>query len=114
MIYQLPNPIDVATKLGDGTCIMIIDYGLDVNTVWVVRYAGGEVKHILSDDVRVYGNPMYGKSWDTAIPDDWDKYQRIQDREPFEFFIGKWVPVTQQTWEALNRMLPDQCRTNQK
>lgn len=75
MIYQLPNPIDVATRLGDGTAIMIIDYGIDVNTVWLVRYPGGEVKHLLSDSIRVYGNPMYDKGWDTAIPDDWEHYK---------------------------------------
>lgn len=73
MIYQLPNPIDVATPLGPGTAILIIDYGIDVNTVWVVRFAGGEVKHILSDDIRMYGNPMYGHGWDTVVPDTWPK-----------------------------------------
>lgn len=76
MIYQLPNPIDVATRLGDGTCIMIIDYGIDINSVWVVRYPGGEVKHCISDDVRVYGNPMNGNGWDVVIPADWIIYKK--------------------------------------
>lgn len=75
MICQLPNPIDVATPLGDGTAIMVIDYGIDVNSVWVVRYPGGEVKHLLSDDIRVYGNPMYGKGFDTVIPKEWMIYK---------------------------------------
>lgn len=73
MIYQLPSPLDVATPLGEGTAIMVIDYGIDVNTVWVVRYPGGAVKHVLSDDIRVYGNPMYGSGWDTEIPENWKK-----------------------------------------
>lgn len=75
MIYQLPIPIDVATKLGDGTCIMIIDYGIDLNSVWVVRFPGGEVKNLLSDDIRVYGNPMYGNGWDVVIPKEWTIYK---------------------------------------
>jgi len=76
MIYQMPNPVDVATPLGDGTAIMVIDYGVDVNSVWVVRFPGGEVKHILSDDIRVYGNPMYGSGWDVKIPADWKIYSK--------------------------------------
>ena len=64
MIYQLPNPIDVLTPLGDCTAIIIIDYGIDVNSVWVCRMPGGEVKHFLSDSIKIYGNPMYGKGWD--------------------------------------------------
>lgn len=73
MIYQLPNPIDVATPLGDGTAIMVIDYGIDVNTVWVVRFEGGAIKHVLSDDILIYGNPMYGKGWDVKKPKHWLK-----------------------------------------
>lgn len=81
MIHQLPSPIDVATPLGDCTAIMIIDYGIDTNTVWVCRMPGGEVKHFLSDDVRVYGNPMYGKGWDTVIPGEWTVYHKT-DKVP--------------------------------
>ena len=64
MIYQLPNPIDVLTPLGDCTAIMIIDYGIEVNSCWVCRMSGGTVKHFLSDDIKIYSNPMYGKGWD--------------------------------------------------
>jgi len=73
MILQLNPTIDVATPIGEGTAIMIIDYGIDVNTVWIVRFSGGEVKHVLSDDIRVFGNPMYGKGWDVNIPKEWKK-----------------------------------------
>jgi hypothetical protein len=64
VIYQLPNPIDVNTPLGDCTAIMVIDYGIDVNSVFVCRMPGGTVKHFLSDDVKIYSNPMYGNGWD--------------------------------------------------
>lgn len=64
MIYQLPNPIDVKTPKGDGTTLFLIDYGVDVNTIWVVRLKGGKVLHFYSDDIRVYGNPMNGEGWD--------------------------------------------------
>jgi hypothetical protein len=49
---------------GDGEALFIIDYGLNVNSVWVVRFPGGSIKHFYSDDIRVYGNPMDGHGWD--------------------------------------------------
>lgn len=66
MMLQLNPSIEVLTnsKLADGNAIMIIDYGPDVNTVWVVRHKGGIIKHYYSDDIRVYGNPMDGQGWD--------------------------------------------------
>jgi hypothetical protein len=64
MILQLNPTIDISTPLGDGEAMFIIDYGVNVNTVWVARMPGGEVKHFWSDDVRIYGNPMNGKGWD--------------------------------------------------
>lgn len=65
MILQLNPTIPVNCKVhGDGEAILIIDYGPNVNTVWVVRFPGGIIKHFYSDDVRVYGNPMDGKGWD--------------------------------------------------
>jgi hypothetical protein len=71
MIHHFPTPIPVHTPHGYGDAILLIDYGIDVNTVWLVRLEGGAVKHYLSDDVRVYGNPMYGKSYDINIPENW-------------------------------------------
>ena len=64
MMLQLNPTIDVQTPLGDGEAFFIVDYGVNVNTVWVCRMAGGEVKHFYSDDVRIYGNPMNGNDWD--------------------------------------------------
>lgn len=71
MIHHFPTPIPVHTPHGYGDAILLIDYGIDVNTVWIVRLEGGAVKHYLSDDVRIYGNPMYGKSYDINIPENW-------------------------------------------
>ena len=71
MIHHFPTPIPVHTPHGYGDAILLIDYGIDVNTVWLVRLEGGAVKHYLSDDVRIYGNPMDGKSYDINIPENW-------------------------------------------
>lgn len=73
MIIQLNPNIDVITPLGDCTAIFIIDYGIDVNSVWVCRMEGGEIKHFYSDEIRMYGNPMNGKSWDIKIPESWNR-----------------------------------------
>jgi hypothetical protein len=64
MIYEFRSPIPVHTPLGDGDAFLLIDYGVDVNTVWVVRLTGGIVKHLYSDDIRIWGNPMAGNGWD--------------------------------------------------
>lgn len=64
MIHQLNPTIDVSTPLGDATAIMIIDYSLDCNTVWMCRMPGGEPKHFYSDQIRIYDNPMNGKGFD--------------------------------------------------
>lgn len=69
MILELRNRITVDTPLGDGDAMFIIDYGLDVNTVWVVRLNGGQVKHFYSDDIRVYANPMDGRGWNVSPVD---------------------------------------------
>lgn len=65
MILQLNPTISVYCKEhGDGEALFIIDYGVNVNTVWVVRFKGGIIKHFYSDDIRVYDNPMNGNGWD--------------------------------------------------
>ena len=67
MICQLNPTIEVNTPFGDGEALFIIDYGINVNTVWLVRLEGGYIKHFYSDDIRVWGNPMNGKGWDTDV-----------------------------------------------
>jgi hypothetical protein len=64
MMLQLNPTIDVRTPLGDGEAIIVIDYGINVNTVWLVRLPGGQIKHFYSDDILIYGNPMNGDGWD--------------------------------------------------
>lgn len=75
MIHQLNPTMDVHTPLGDGEALFMIDYGINVNTVWVVRFSGGVIKHLYSDDIRIYGNPMNGDGWDVEKLD--KKYPRI-------------------------------------
>lgn len=61
MILQCNPPIWVATPLGEGHALFLIDYGPSVNTVWVVHQFGdGRVVHVDSSEIRVMGNPMYG------------------------------------------------------
>lgn len=73
MIHEFKTKIAVHTPHGEGDAILLIDYGFDVNSIWVVRLHGGEVKHYQSTDIRMYGNPMEGRGWDIEIPDVWQK-----------------------------------------
>jgi len=70
MIHQLNPTMEVHTPLGDGEALFIIDYGLNVNTVWVVRFKGGVIKNLYSDDIRIYDNPMNGNGWDVERLDE--------------------------------------------
>ena len=72
MMLQLNPTIPVYTNgHGDGEAIVLIDYGPNVNTVWVVRLHGGIIKHFYSDDIRVYDNPMNGNGWDVPDIPEW-------------------------------------------
>ena len=73
VIHQFPSPIPVHTPHGKGLAILLIDYGLNVNTVWLVRLSGGKIKHYYSDDIRIYDNPMNGSDYDVDIPEGWKK-----------------------------------------
>ena len=70
MMLQLNPTMEVHTPLGDGEAMFIIDYGVNVNTVWVVRFKGGVIKHFYSDDIRIYDNPMNGNGWDVERLDE--------------------------------------------
>ena len=70
-ILQLNPQIVVYTPLGTGLAYFIMDYGMSVNSCWVVRLAKGEIKHFDSNDVRVEGNPTYGFPLKPEIPDSW-------------------------------------------
>jgi hypothetical protein len=61
MILQLNPPIWVQTPLGEGDCLVLIDYGPNLNTVWLVHlFDDGRVLHFDSSDIRAMGNLMYG------------------------------------------------------
>ncbi len=60
MILQLNPEIWVETPLGDGLAVMVIDYGLNHNTCWVVALeSDGQIKHFDSNDIRVCYNHTY-------------------------------------------------------
>ena len=72
MMLQLNPTIPVYTNgHGDGEAILVIDYGPNVNTVWVVRLREGIIKHFYSDDIRMYDNPMNGNGWDVPDIPEW-------------------------------------------
>jgi hypothetical protein len=52
-------PIEVVTPKGVGECLFLLDYGPDVNTVWLVHLFGTrEVLHFQSSEIRLVPNPM--------------------------------------------------------
>ena len=73
VVHEFKSPIPVHTPHGVGNALIMIDYGLDVNSVWLVRLKGGHVKHYYSDDIRIYDNPMNGQGFDVDIPKNWKK-----------------------------------------
>lgn len=73
MIHEFKSPIAVHTPHGEGQALLLIDYGLNVNSVWLVRVKGGKVLHYYSDDIRIYDNPMNGSGFDMDIPEGWEK-----------------------------------------
>jgi len=72
-IHEFDTPLLVHTPHGEGSAILFMDYGLNTNSVWVVRLSGGKVQHYFSPDIRVIGNPMEGAGWDVEIPKGWVK-----------------------------------------
>lgn len=72
MILQLSPPIWVYTPLGEGLAILIIDYGLDHNTCWVIAMKdSNQIKHFDANSVRYAENPAYGFS-KPELPDGTD------------------------------------------
>ena len=70
-MLQLNPQIFVHTPLGEGMAFIVIDYGLFVNSCWVIRLSNGEVKHFDSNDIRIYGNPTYDLPLNPDIPTNW-------------------------------------------
>lgn len=73
VVHEFKNPIRVHTPHGIGDALIMIDYGLNVNSVWLVRLVGGYVKHYYSDNIRIYDNPMNGSGYDVELPEYWKK-----------------------------------------
>ena len=60
MILQLNPEIWVNTPIGKGLAIMVIDYGLNHNTCWIVSLEkDGQVKHFDSNDIKLIKNYTY-------------------------------------------------------
>lgn len=61
MILQLNPTLFVDTPLGPGRVLFIIDYGMDVNTCWVVALNEGKIKHFDANDITLEKNFTYDK-----------------------------------------------------
>lgn len=58
-IIQLNPQIEVNTPLGKGWAYLVVDYGLMIDSIWVVRLNGdGQIKHFDANDIKIIGNPM--------------------------------------------------------
>lgn len=66
-IHRLQPPIEVRTPLGQGRALFLIDYGIDVNTIWLVCVTKpndssplikNSVRHFDSNDITVVPNLM--------------------------------------------------------
>ena len=63
MILQINPLIRVKTPLGWGYAYFIIDYTIDLNSVWIVRLDDtGIVRHFDSNDIVIEANPMLHQS----------------------------------------------------
>ena len=59
-MIQLNPPIHVVTPLGEGFARLIVDYGVDLNTIWVVDLFDTRCcLHVDSEEIRFGGNAMY-------------------------------------------------------
>lgn len=57
-ILQLNPQLKVKTPLGFGYCFFLIDYDLQINSVWIVRLdTDGSIKHFNSNQIFIDGNP---------------------------------------------------------
>lgn len=57
-ILQLSPQIQVKTTLGMGYAFFLIDYDLQINSVWIVRLdVDGSIKHFNSNQIFIDGNP---------------------------------------------------------
>ena len=60
-ILQLNPPIHVLTPKGDAFAKLVIDYGPDINTIWVVDlFDSRKCIHVDSSEIRFGENLMWG------------------------------------------------------
>jgi hypothetical protein len=63
MIHEFAHPIPVVTPLGDGMAIYVRDSGTFDDDIWCVTLKdGGQVKHFLSKDIKIYTNGTFSIS----------------------------------------------------
>lgn len=68
-IHEFNQVLFVKTPLGDGQALLLIDYGVHENSIWVVALeSNGQIKHFNSEQIEVcvnhtidYGNRAGGK-----------------------------------------------------
>lgn len=61
MILELEHPLWVITPLGRGLAIAMIDYGIHLNTCWIVALEEKDwvIKHFDSNDIKLNRNDTY-------------------------------------------------------
>ncbi len=56
-IHEIQQYLTVKTPLGNGRAMFLIDYGPEVNTVWVVALnKNGQIKHFDSNQIQLTEN----------------------------------------------------------
>lgn len=59
-IHEFAAPLPVETPLGPGQAIVLIDYGTERNTCWLVALDNdGQMKHFESNDIKLSLNHTY-------------------------------------------------------
>jgi len=58
--FTIKSPINVFTPKGEGFARLVIDYGPDINTIWVVDlFSTRECIHVDSHEIYFGANPMW-------------------------------------------------------
>lgn len=103
MMLQLNPTISVKTPKGDAEALIIIDYGINVNSVWLCRMKGGKVLHFYSDDILIYDNPMNGNGWDV------DDNSKLKKFESFCDDCNKFIPKESEIVKVDNQYICFEC-----
>lgn len=60
-IHRIDPEIWVETPKGSALAYFLIDYGPSINSIWLCRLDDtGDVIHVDSSEIKLYGNPMWG------------------------------------------------------